>query len=244
LREFLEGLNQSGVTTARRTIPDSLRPVEARRTTLNQPANATPSGETDEGDSQLRTSRMMQHLNQMIDADTIVIADIGDSLFAATELTIHDRGEFLSPAYYTSMGFSIPAALGAATARPDHRIVVLVGDGAFQMTGQELGTLVARGHHPIVIILDNHGYGTERYLHAGDWHYNEIYPWNYVELVKVYGKGIGHCVETESEYVGALQQAWQDPTQLHLIQAKLMEHDASDTLKKLAARMSDKVGGG
>ncbi len=55
--------------------------------------------------------------------------DVGDSLFAATELLISDRGEFLSPAYYTSMGFSIPAALGAATARPDHRVVVIVGDG-------------------------------------------------------------------------------------------------------------------
>ena len=117
---------------------------------------------------------MMHQLNQFIDANTIVIADVGDSLFAATELKTHDRGEFLSPAYYTSMGFSIPAALGAATARPDHRIVVLVGDGAFQMTGQELSTLIARGHNPIVILLDNHGYGTERYLHEGDWRYNEI----------------------------------------------------------------------
>ena len=140
-------------------------------------------------DDPLRTSRMMRMLNRRLDADTIVIADVGDSLFASAELVIHEYGEFLSPAYYTSMGFSVPASLGTATARKDHRIVVLVGDGAFQMTGQELSSLVRDGHAPVVIILDNHGYGTERYLHEGDWPYNEIQPWDFTKLTEVYGCG-------------------------------------------------------
>ena len=75
-----------------------------------------------------------------------MIADIGDALFAATELVIRGRTEFISPAYYTSMGFSVPAALGAQVARPDLRTVVLVGDGAFQMTGMELSTIVRHGY--------------------------------------------------------------------------------------------------
>jgi indolepyruvate decarboxylase len=230
---FLSGLNEAGVRTARRTIPKKLR-------------QSTPQDESqsDDGDAPLRTSRMMLPLNRLIDGDTIVIADVGDSLFAATELTIHERSEFLSPAYYASMGFSIPAALGAATARPDHRIIVLVGDGAFQMTGQELSTLIRDGHNPIVILLDNHGYGTERYLHEGDWKYNEIHPWNYGALLKVYGRGKSHYVETEAEYEQALTAAWEDPDQPHLIQAKLMENDASETLKKLAARIGDRVSPG
>ncbi len=231
LREFLVGLNQSGVVTANREIPEALKQSDAKREVVEL-----------EGEQPLRTSRMVRYLNQLIDTETIVIADVGDSLFAATELTIHDCGEFLSPAYYTSMGFSIPAALGAATARPDHRIVVLVGDGAFQMTGQELSTLLARGHNPIVIVLDNHGYGTERYLHHGDWKYNEIPRWDYCQLMKVYGRGVSHFVETESAFRKALHAAWDDRTQAHLIQAKLMENDASDTLKKIAARMSERVG--
>jgi indolepyruvate decarboxylase len=67
------------------------------------------------------------------------------------------------------MGFSVPAALGAQIAEPKRRVVVLVGDGAFQMTGMELSTIVRRGFDPIVIAQDNGGYGTERFLHAGDW---------------------------------------------------------------------------
>ena len=228
LKEFLSGLNQSELPNKNREIPNDLR-------TTVKCAEAPADG-------LLRTSRMMGVLNDLIDADTIVIADVGDSLFAATELTIHDRGEFLSPAYYTSMGFSVPAALGAATAKPDHRIVVLVGDGAFQMTGQELSTLIRHGHNPIIILLDNHGYGTERYLHAGEWQYNEIHPWNYGELLQVYGRGKSYLVETETEYETALQQAWNDLEHPHLIHAKLVENDASNTLKKLAERMSETVG--
>ncbi len=231
LKEYIEGLTAACLKTATREIPAALR------VSLEQ----EPAEESD-GQQPLRTSRMMATLNRHLDSDSIVVADVGDSLFAATELTIHDRGEFLSPAYYTSMGFSIPAALGAATARPKHRVVVLVGDGAFQMTGQELSTLIANGHAPVIILLDNHGYGTERYLHAGDWKYNEINPWNYCELLKVYGGGVGHHVSTEGEFENALEVAWKDPSQTHMIQAKLLENDASQTLKKLAARMGEHVG--
>ena len=68
---------------------------------------------------------------------------------------IHRQTEFLSPAYYTSMGFAVPAALGVMVARPELRPIVLVGDGAFQMTGMELSTIVRHGFNPIVIVLDN-----------------------------------------------------------------------------------------
>lgn len=70
---------------------------------------------------------LIARLNDQLDEETIVIADIGDSLFAATDLEVHGRTEFLSPAYYTSMGFSVPAALGALVARPDARVVVICG---------------------------------------------------------------------------------------------------------------------
>ncbi|TWT54474.1 Indole-3-pyruvate decarboxylase [Rubripirellula amarantea] len=229
LKLFLSGLHASAPTASKRDISALKRDAVKETRSSDDPKRP------------LQTSRMMRKLNELIDADTIVIADVGDSLFASTELTIHDRGEFLSPAYYTSMGFSIPAALGASKARPDHRVVVLVGDGAFQMTGQELSTLVREGHHPIVILLDNHGYGTERYLHAGEWKYNEVHRWNYAKLFDVYGKGHAVVVDDEAGYEAALQNAWDDITRPHLIQAVLMEGDASDTLRKMAERMGQNV---
>ena len=149
-------------------------------------------------------TRLIARLNESLDANTIVISDVGDALFAATELTTHARTEFIGPAYYTSMGFAIPASLGTGVARPDMRTVVLVGDGAFQMTSNELSSIVRHNFDHIVIVLDNQGYGTERYLHPGE--FNEIHPWNYSKITELFGGGTGYEVRTEGEFDDALSQ--------------------------------------
>src|SRR5690606_10995547 len=127
-------------------------------------------------------TRLMRRIDEQLDEGTIVIADVGESLFASKELTTHNRTEFLAPAYYTSMGFAVPAALGAQTARPESRVLAIVGDGAFQMTGMELSTIVRRKQPVIVIVLNNGGYGTERLLHPGDFEFNDIHSWQYDKL--------------------------------------------------------------
>ncbi|HZC50631.1 MAG TPA: thiamine pyrophosphate-binding protein, partial [Nitrososphaeraceae archaeon] len=97
--------------------------------------------------------RLFERLNLSIIDNTIVIADVGDSLFGALDLTIHGQTDFLSPAYYLSMGFAIPAAMGAQLANPKLRPIVIVGDGAFQMTGVEVSTIVRFDLNPIIIVL-------------------------------------------------------------------------------------------
>ena len=121
--------------------------------------------------------------------DMTVIADIGDSLFGAADLEMHRHTEFLSPAYYTSMGFGVPAAVGASMANPKSRILVIVGDGAFQMTGMELSTIAQHGLNPIVVVLNNHGYTTERFLLEGT--FNDIPNWAYHRIPEVLGGGTG-----------------------------------------------------
>ena len=192
-------------------------------------------------DRPLEIKRIMQRINAQLDTETIVIADVGDALFASSELVIRERTDYLAPAYYTSMGFAVPATLGACIASPESRVLTIVGDGAFQMTGQEISTLIRRGHNPIILVLDNHGYGTERFLQKGNWAYNEIARWNYSMLPAAYGGGKGHLVATEGEFEIAFMEAWNDPSQLHLIHAKLIENDASETLLRLAERMGEHV---
>ena len=228
LIDFLNRLIASNPTPEHREIPASLhlhepKPIEVQ------------------ADAPIRISRVISRINSQLGKNAIVIADIGDSLFAATEMVVHERAEFLSPAYYTSMGFSVPAALGACVAKPNHRVLVICGDGAFQMTGNELSTLIRNGHNPVVIVLDNHGYGTERYLQEGEWKYNEIHTWHYSKLVDVYGGGKGHLVVTEGELDRAFDEAWKDKSQLHLIHAKLAEGDASRTLMQLGERLGQRI---
>ena len=229
LAEFLQGLLDRGPTPGIREIPDDVRPPKLSEFQL-------------EPERPLQVSRMMKLINERLGKDNIVIADIGDSLFGATELVVHERADFLSPAYYTSMGFATPATLGACVAKPEQRVIAICGDGAFQMTGNELSTIIRNGFAPIVIVLDNHGYGTERFLHDGEWKYNEIQPWNYHKLPQIYGGGRGYLVESEGEFAEALAAAWQDTSCLQLIHAKLQEGDASRTLLRLAERLGQRVG--
>jgi TPP-dependent 2-oxoacid decarboxylase len=189
----------------------------------------------------IRVSRMIARLNESLDDETVVIADIGDALFASTELVIRGRTEFLSPAYYTSMGFSVPAALGTQMARPDLRTIVIAGDGAFQMTGSELSSLVRHKFPTIIIVLDNGGYGTERFLHPGKFEFNEIQPWAYHKLPEVYGGGRGHLVRTEGEFDAALREALADRVNLSLIHVVLDRDDHSTSLHRLTEKLSKRV---
>jgi indolepyruvate decarboxylase len=184
---------------------------------------------------------MIDRLDEQLEDGTVVIADVGDALFGATELTTRGRTEFLSPAYYTSMGFAVPAALGVHVARPGARVVAIVGDGAFQMTGMELSNLVRHKFPTVVIVLDNHGYGTERLLHPGDWRFNDIHPWQYEKLPEVLGGGRGFVVRTEGDFDQALNAAWEDRGGPSVIRVMLSQTDSSQALSKLAQRMSKTV---
>ena len=225
LGDFIRGLAERKPVVPRRTLPPHPNAVRGKYEL--------------KADEQITITRLMARLNESLDENTIVIADVGDALFGATELVIRERTEFISPAYYTSMGFAVPAALGAQTARPELRPVVIVGDGAFQMTGMELSSIVRRGYNPIVIVLDNKGYGTERALHPGD--FNDIHPWHYHKLPEVLGRGRGYDVRTEGEFDAALRSAWADTTQMSLIQVHLPLDDHSKALDRLADKLSKKV---
>ena len=190
-------------------------------------------------DAPITVSRLFEILNCFIVDDMMVIADIGDSLFGAIDLKIHQRTDFLSPAYYTSMGFAVPASIGAQLARPDQRVLVLVGDGAFQMTGLELSTSVRQGLNPIVIVVNNHGYGTERHLQDGA--FNDIGDWQYSQLPKVLGAGKGFVIRTEGELNDALKQAIAHIESFVILDVQLDKLDQSPALIRLAERLSKRV---
>lgn len=227
LADFLEGLVAAGLKVPQRSLPP-------------RPSSDDLVFRLREGDP-ITISRLIRRLNESLEASTVVVADVGDAQFASSELEIRRQTEFLSPAYYASMGFAVPAALGVNVARPDLRVVVLVGDGAFQMTGTELSNIIRRRFNPIIIVLDNKGYGTERLLHPGDHPFNEIHPWQYHKLPEVLGGGTGYEVRTEGEFDQALRAAFADAGGVSLIQVHLAEDDCSQTLQRLARRLGPRV---
>jgi indolepyruvate decarboxylase len=168
-----------------------------------------------------------------------VVADVGDALFGAADLFIRQRTEFISPAYYTSMGFAVPACIGAQLANPKLRPLVLVGDGAFQMTGMELATVARYGLNPVVVLLNNRGYGTERHMQDGP--YNDLWPWQYHRLPEILGAGRGFVVETEEELDSALVEAERWTKSFCLLEVRLAPLDRSPALDRLAARMAKRL---
>src|SRR2546428_3242249 len=178
--------------------------LRLRRRALGKIPRPTPLNQLERSriGAKLTVKRLFERLNAFLSDNTVVVADVGDALFGATDLFIRHRTEFLGPAYYASMGFAVPAGIGAQLANPKLRPLVLVGDGAFQMTGMELATAVRFNLNPVVVVLNNRGYGTERHMQDGP--YNDLLSWNYHRIPEILGKGRGFVIETEEQLDQAL----------------------------------------
>lgn len=192
-------------------------------------------------DRPMTTARLVSRLNQALTEEMIVVCDVGDCLFAAIDLRVHEQSEFLASAFYTTMGFAVPAALGAQVARPDHRALILVGDGAFQMTGTELSTHARLGLNPIVVVFNNGGYSTERCILEGP--FNDINPWRFDRLGELFGPLMGYDAKTEVAFEEALLAALGNQNMPSIINVHLAADDSSSAMRRLAEHLQSKVKG-
>jgi indolepyruvate decarboxylase len=184
------------------------------------------------------SDRLFAKIDSILDRSHAICADIGDSLFGAMDLTVHHSHHFLSPAYYTSMGPSIPYALGVQVALPDVRPIVIIGDGAFQMAGVELSTILNQKGNPIVFVLNNGGYATERCLIDGG--FNDIRRWNYHKVTELINGGNGRIVATEDQLDFAVKEAL-DSKELFVINVLLGRKDISQGLRRMTDGLSKRV---
>jgi indolepyruvate decarboxylase len=182
-----------------------------------------------EPSKKLTVQRLFEKIESVITDRTAIVADVGDSMFGSSGITVN-RNHFLSPAFYNSMGFAIPGTLGALCADSNLRCVAIVGDGSFQQTSNELSTIVAKGFNPIVVVINNGGFLTERIFKDGP--YNNIPNWNYHKMPEVIGGGSGEIVRTEGELDAAMKLALASK-ELFIINAVVDKNDASPALKKV-----------
>ncbi|MFA6127630.1 MAG: thiamine pyrophosphate-binding protein [Bacteroidales bacterium] len=183
----------------------------------------------------LTAPRLYECLNYYLNDEMILLAEPGDAFCAAPEFHIEEAENFIVQAYYCSIGYCTPAALGVALARPRKRPVVLSGDGAFQMTAQEVSTLIRERCPAVIVIVNNDGYLIERRLHQ-DGPYNDIRMWQYSKLPGVFDDGsfvTGIRVTTEEELEQAMKTAVRETDKLVLIEACLLNRDCSEGLERL-----------
>jgi indolepyruvate decarboxylase len=210
-----------------------------RRKSVKIPTPPIPKHPRPVRNRKVSVSHLFSALNSHLNEKTVVIADPGDAMLGALDMVIQRETEFLCPAYYCSLGFAVPASLGVQAARPDLRPLVLVGDGAFQMAGMELSTIVRFNQNPIIIVFNNSGYGTERPMIDG--RFNDVLNWKYSRIPEVLGSGIGFDIETEDELETALSQALGDRDNYYILDVHIDPEDRSEAHKRLTTALAKQV---
>ena len=188
-------------------------------------------------DTKITTTRFFEKIDDMLTDQMAVVADIGECLFGAAELTVSHH-HFISPAFYCSMGPAIPGALGLQMAKPHLRPIVLVGDGAFQMSVTELSTILENKLNPIIFVLNNQGYTTERFLLDGD--FNNIRNWDYHKVTEMLRGGQGVKVETEEQLEAAVSAALKSTT-LFVVNVCVDSKDITPGLRRMVENLSKRV---
>jgi indolepyruvate decarboxylase len=222
LPDFLSGLRDSRVR---------------RRAAFKNPNPAVePSPLQDnERQQELDAADVFRIIGLHLDENSVVVSDTGDALLGAIGLRTAKRKEFIADAYYLTMGFAIPASIGVMAADPKKRVFTIVGDGAFQMTGMELSTAARNGMCPVVIILNNDGYGTQRIIIDGK--FNEIRQWDYVKVCEVIRAGQAAVVHTKGQLDGALDAAL-SANELSIIEVRLPRDSCSPALRRMGEELA------
>lgn len=174
-----------------------------------------------------------------------LLADIGTSFWGMIGIRFpHDTALVTQP-IWNSIGYALPAALGCETADPGRRTILLIGDGAAQMTVQELSTLAARGSNAIVIVINNSGYTIERALQSPGAGYNDIAAWSWGNVLTAMAPGRNVAVartETATTFHRALTNAFDAPDRMVLIEAVTPVRDIPRQLREFAAEMKTSAG--
>ncbi len=163
-----------------------------------------------------------------------IASDMGDCLFTAMDI---EHTALLAPGYYATMGTGIPFGLGLQAAS-GKRPLVLVGDGAFQMTGWELGNCKRLGLNPIVLLFNNTAWGMLKAFQK-DTGYNDLDDWHFAELAETLG-GRGVRVSTTAQLITALEQAHNDTSCFQLIEIMLPRDALSQTLTRFTEAITKK----
>lgn len=235
LGDFIRGLLETLVRNGKMNVrPRPTRPARRSLDARFEPQAGDP----------VTIERFYDRVNHFLDDDSVVLADAGDSFLCAGELLMHEEVGFICQAFYCSIGFTIPGALGVGLAEPARRPIVFVGDGAFQMTAQELSTVIREGVAPVIFLMNNRGYTVERVIHDGP--YNDIQNWRYHALPEVFGGealqagAYWSCeVRTEGELEEALARARREPRALAFVEVHLDPEDCSAALKRLGQALAE-----
>lgn len=195
-----------------------------------KPANADMNSS-----SKLTQAWFWQRMASFVKPGDVIIAENGTSLSGVSGMPLPPNTDVISQALWGSIGYSLPATFGSLLAAPERRHILFIGDGSFQLTAQELSSILRHHLKPIIFLLNNDGYTIERLILGENSSYNDVQPWKYAALCDVFSFQGGHDsrrINSISELEAVLSECADRP-KCFFIEVMLERMDAPDALKIL-----------
>ncbi|HAK6769932.1 TPA: alpha-keto acid decarboxylase family protein [Salmonella enterica] len=194
---------------------------------------------------ELTQESFWQTLQQCLKPGDIILVDQGTAAFGAAALSLPDGAEVVVQPLWGSIGYSLPAAFGAQTACPDRRVILIIGDGAAQLTIQEMGSMLRDGQAPVILLLNNDGYTVERAIHGAAQRYNDIASWNWTQIPPALN--VAQQVEcwrvAQAIQLAEVLERLARPQRLSFIEVMLPKADLPELLRTVTRALEARNGG-
>jgi pyruvate decarboxylase len=236
MAQFLRALAAS---TTLEKKPKSLQAYKR----IHLPDHIPPTPPTNEP---LTTRSLVRTVQSILNQNSAVLVETGDSWFNGQKLKLPHGVPYEFQMQYGSIGWSVGAVLGQALAyRGVRRVVAMIGDGSFQMTAQEVATMIRYQTNPIIFLLNNRGYTIEVEIHDGP--YNNIKNWDYKLLIDAFAARESDKVKsllcnTYGELQEAVKFAAEHPEHLIFLECTLDRDDCSKELLEWGTRVASANG--
>ncbi|MGV9802500.1 alpha-keto acid decarboxylase family protein [Mycobacterium sp. NPDC003449] len=203
-------------------------------------APARPKADPPDRDTALTQETLWDRLADALTPGNVVLADQGTSFYGLAGHRLASGVTFIGQPLWGSIGYTLPAAVGAGLADRDRRTVLLIGDGAAQLTVQELGAFGRERLAPVVVVVNNDGYTVERAIHGVTAEYNDITGWRWTELPAALGvpDALTFRVATYGELDDALTAAADAADRMVFVEVLLGRMDIPPLLTDLAQSAS------
>ncbi|HAD4208630.1 TPA_asm: alpha-keto acid decarboxylase family protein [Salmonella enterica subsp. enterica serovar Typhi str. CT18] len=194
---------------------------------------------------ELTQESFWQTLQQCLKPGDIILVDQGTAAFGAAALSLPDGAEVVVQPLWGSIGYSLPAAFGAQTACPDRRVILIIGDGAAQLTIQEMGSMLRDGQAPVILLLNNDGYTVERAIHGAAQRYNDIASWNWTQIPPALNAAQqAECWRvTQAIQLAEVLERLARPQRLLFIEVMLPKADLPELLRTVTRALEARNGG-
>ncbi|ELP5832156.1 alpha-keto acid decarboxylase family protein [Salmonella enterica] len=194
---------------------------------------------------ELTQESFWQTLQQYLKPGDIILVDQGTAAFGAAALSLPDGAEVVVQPLWGSIGYSLPAAFGAQTACPDRRVILIIGDGAAQLTIQEMGSMLRDGQAPVILLLNNDGYTVERAIHGAAQRYNDIASWNWTQIPPALNAAQqAECWRvTQAIQLAEVLERLARPQRLSFIEVMLPRADLPELLRTVTRALEARNGG-